>query len=106
MSRRTHRYDVEAHWSSASSDDEGYSYSTGGGRRHKGDVASRSDVGTSGYGVGRHCRWVVAGWIVALGLLGVWYSEHVKLNARIVELNGALISPSASECHREPVRKN
>jgi hypothetical protein len=92
MSRRPHRYDVEAHWSS--SDDEGYSYSAGG--RHRGGGAA-SNAGTSGYGVGRHCRWVVAGWIVALGLLGVWYSEHVNLNTRIVELNGALIAPAVSK---------
>ena len=35
---------------------------------------------------------MLAGWVIGLGLLGVWYSEHVKLNARIVELNGALIA--------------
>lgn len=86
MSRRgrsaARAYDVEAHWSS---DDEGYSYSAGAHHRGAGGAVS-------GCGIGRHCRWVAAGWIVALGLLGVWYSEHVTLNARVVELNGALLA--------------
>lgn len=79
-------YDVEAHWES-SSDDEGYSYSAGG---RKSKNSSASIVGNSGCGIGRHCRGVLAGWVVALGLLGIWYSEHVKLNTKIVELNGAI----------------
>ena len=44
---------------------------------------------------------MLAGWVIGLGLLCVWYSEHVKLNAKIVELNGALIALAERERERE-----
>jgi hypothetical protein len=48
---------------------------------------------------------VLAGWVIGLGLLCVWYSEHVKLNAKIVELNGALIALAERERERERERQ-
>lgn len=62
-------------------------------------VSAASSGGSSfggGSGVGRHCRWLLAGWLLALGLLAVWYSEHVRLNAQVVELTGASAPCEAS----------
>jgi hypothetical protein len=103
---RVAAYDVEA-WGSDDDDvddtDEGYSYGTAGRRRSSGGASSSGGSGFGGgSGVGRHCRWLLAGWLLALGLLAVWYSEHVSLNAQVVELTGASAPYEASGRHLAP----
>jgi hypothetical protein len=69
-----------------------------GGLEVASSVSAASSGGSSfggGSGVGRHCR-LLAGWLLALGLLAVWYSEHVRLNAQVVELTGASAPCEAS----------
>lgn len=90
MSRRGPRgpsaYDVEAY----GSDEDGYSYSSD--RGHKGeDGDGGGGAGGGGCcGLGRQLRWVLAGWLLALGLLAIWYSEHVALNTQLLSLTDEL----------------
>jgi len=50
----------------------------------------RGGGGSGGLGLGRQLKGLLASLLAALGLLAVWYSEHVRLNSRVVELSDEL----------------